>query len=193
MPEMGLTAPLCTASRTSCFVVAVRCRQAGRDPSRASPGARVNYILLQDVSHVEAPLELIGTTFSPFVRRVAVSLNALEIPFDFQPLYVFKEPEKVRAHNPVVRIPTLLWRTAMCWSKATPSWMRSTGWSAPSGPHTGIRQAEAQGDEDDGDCPGLDREGAVGLLRTPIPAVGESASAVDRAQRRLGDRRVGVP
>ena len=53
-------------------------------------------------------LELIGNYLSPFVRRVAVSLNALEIPFELRPLYVFKEPEKVRAHNPVVRIPTLL-------------------------------------------------------------------------------------
>ena len=53
-------------------------------------------------------MELIGNYLSPFVRRVAVSLNALEIPFDFQPLCVFKEPEKVRAHNPVVRIPALL-------------------------------------------------------------------------------------
>ena len=138
-------------------------------------------------------LELIGNYLSPFVRRVAVSLNALEIP-SISSLSVSLRSQRRCARTTLwFASRHCCWRTAMCWSKATPSWMRSTGWSAPSGPHTGIRQAEAQGDEDDGDCPGLDREGAVGLLRTPIPAVGESASAVDRAQRRPGDRRVGVP
>ena len=53
-------------------------------------------------------LKLIGNYLSPFVRRVAVSLNALELPYELEPLFVFKEPEKVRRHNPVVRIPTLL-------------------------------------------------------------------------------------
>ena len=77
-------------------------------------------------------MELIGNYLSPFVRRVAVSLNALEIPFELRPLYVFKEPEKVRAHNPVVRIPTLLLDDgdALVESYA----MRSTGWLAPIGP-----------------------------------------------------------
>jgi glutathione S-transferase len=53
-------------------------------------------------------MKLIGNYLSPFTRRVAVSLNALELPFELQALFVFKEPEQVRAHNPVVRIPTLL-------------------------------------------------------------------------------------
>jgi glutathione S-transferase len=53
-------------------------------------------------------MKLIGNYLSPFVRRVAVSLNALELPFELQALFVFKEPEQVRVHNPVVRIPALL-------------------------------------------------------------------------------------
>jgi len=53
-------------------------------------------------------VKLIGNYLSPYVRRVAVSLNALELPYELQALFVFKEPDKVRAHNPVVRIPTLL-------------------------------------------------------------------------------------
>ena len=53
-------------------------------------------------------MKLIGNYLSPFVRRVAISLNALELPYELQALFVFKEPEQVRAHNPVVRIPALL-------------------------------------------------------------------------------------
>ena len=53
-------------------------------------------------------MKLIGHYLSPFTRRVAVSLNALELPFELQAVFVSKEPEKVRVHNPVVRIPALL-------------------------------------------------------------------------------------
>ena len=77
-------------------------------------------------------MKLIGNYLSPFTRRVAVSLNALELPFELQTLFVFKEPEQVRAHNPVVRIPTL-WTMAMCLSRVMPFWMRSTRWSALNG------------------------------------------------------------
>jgi glutathione S-transferase len=53
-------------------------------------------------------MKLIGNYMSPFVRRVAVSLNALELPFELQVLIVSKEPERVRVYNPVVRIPALV-------------------------------------------------------------------------------------
>ena len=53
-------------------------------------------------------MELIGNYLSPYVRRVAVSLNFLGMPFDLTKLMVFEEPETVRKHNPVVRIPTLV-------------------------------------------------------------------------------------
>lgn len=53
-------------------------------------------------------MRLIGNYLSPYVRRVAVSLNAVGVPFELEHLFVFKEPERVRAHNPLVRIPTLV-------------------------------------------------------------------------------------
>lgn len=53
-------------------------------------------------------MELIGNYLSPYVRRVAVSLRLLDMPFDLNEVFVFASPEAVRAHNPVTRIPTLL-------------------------------------------------------------------------------------
>ena len=52
-------------------------------------------------------MRLIGNYLSPYVRRVAVSLRLLDLPFEFEELYVFKEPDAVRHLNPVVRIPVL--------------------------------------------------------------------------------------
>lgn len=51
---------------------------------------------------------LIGNYLSPYVRRVAVSMNLLGVPFEQEEVYVFKSPELVRRHNPLVRIPTLI-------------------------------------------------------------------------------------
>ena len=53
-------------------------------------------------------MRLIGNFLSPYVRRVAVSLNALGMPFEMEEVLVFKNPEAVRKHNPVARIPTLV-------------------------------------------------------------------------------------
>lgn len=53
-------------------------------------------------------MKLIGNFLSPYVRRVAVSLNLLELPFELEELFVFKKPDVVRRHNPLVRIPVLL-------------------------------------------------------------------------------------
>ena len=53
-------------------------------------------------------MKLIGNFISPFVRRVAVSLNILELPFELENLFVFQNPDAVRRHNPLVRIPVLL-------------------------------------------------------------------------------------
>jgi glutathione S-transferase len=53
-------------------------------------------------------MRLIGNYLSPYVRRVAVSMNVLGVPFELEEVYVFKTPETVRAHNPLVRIPTLI-------------------------------------------------------------------------------------
>jgi len=53
-------------------------------------------------------VKLIGNYLSPYVRRVAISLNALGMPFELEHLSVFESPEQVRKHNPIVRIPTLV-------------------------------------------------------------------------------------
>ena len=53
-------------------------------------------------------MKLIGNYLSPYVRRVAITLNAFEIPFELEPVFIFKSPEKVEPHNPLVRIPTLI-------------------------------------------------------------------------------------
>jgi glutathione S-transferase len=51
---------------------------------------------------------LVGNYLSPYVRRVAVSLNLLDIGFELQDLFVFNSPDTVRELNPVVRIPVLV-------------------------------------------------------------------------------------
>ena len=42
------------------------------------------------------------------MRRAAVSLDAVGIPFDLEELSASKNPEAVKKHNPLVRIPTLI-------------------------------------------------------------------------------------
>lgn len=53
-------------------------------------------------------MKLIGILLSPFVRRVAVSLNVLKLPFELDEVFVFGEPDLVRQYNPLVRIPILV-------------------------------------------------------------------------------------
>lgn len=53
-------------------------------------------------------MKLIGMLDSPFVRRVALSLDALAVPFEHEPVSVFSTFERFRAINPVVKAPTLL-------------------------------------------------------------------------------------
>ena len=53
-------------------------------------------------------LKLIGSYLSPYTRRVAVSLNALDQPYEFEVVSVMTEQHKVQAHNPVIRIPVVL-------------------------------------------------------------------------------------
>ena len=53
-------------------------------------------------------MKLIGNYLSPYTRRVAISLTALDMPFELELLTPFKKPGVVREHNPVVRIPTLV-------------------------------------------------------------------------------------
>jgi glutathione S-transferase len=51
---------------------------------------------------------LIGMFDSPFVRRVAVTLNLLEIPFEHRNWSVGKDFELIRRYNPLGRVPTLV-------------------------------------------------------------------------------------
>jgi glutathione S-transferase len=53
-------------------------------------------------------MRLIGIYLSPYVRRVAVSLSILKLPFELEEVFVFGEPDIVRRHNPLVRIPILV-------------------------------------------------------------------------------------
>ena len=55
-----------------------------------------------------ASMKLIGMLDSPYVRRVAVSLKLMGVPFEHQSLSVFRTFEQFRAINPVVKAPTLV-------------------------------------------------------------------------------------
>jgi glutathione S-transferase len=59
-------------------------------------------------------LSLVGQYDSPFVRRVAVSLTVLELPFERQPLSVFADAGALRALNPLGRVPALLIEDGEC-------------------------------------------------------------------------------
>ena len=51
---------------------------------------------------------LIGMFDSPFVRRVAVSMNLLQIPFEHRSWSVGKDFELIRQFNPLGRVPALV-------------------------------------------------------------------------------------
>lgn len=53
-------------------------------------------------------MRLIGMLDSPYVRRVAISLDALNIPFEHESVSVFQAYERFRNINPVVRAPSLV-------------------------------------------------------------------------------------
>jgi glutathione S-transferase len=51
---------------------------------------------------------LIGQYDSSFVRRVAIAMRLYDLAFEHRPWSVFGDAEKIRAHNPLVRVPTLV-------------------------------------------------------------------------------------
>jgi glutathione S-transferase len=53
-------------------------------------------------------MRLIGMLDSPYVRRVAISLNFMGIPFVHEPVSVFRNYDTFAAINPVVKAPTLV-------------------------------------------------------------------------------------
>jgi glutathione S-transferase len=53
-------------------------------------------------------MRLIGLLDSPYVRRVAISLQLLRLPFEHRPISVFRGFDEFRTINPVVKAPTLV-------------------------------------------------------------------------------------
>jgi len=53
-------------------------------------------------------MRLIGMLDSPYVRRAAIALRLLEIPFEHDPLSVFSTFDQFSRINPVVKAPTLV-------------------------------------------------------------------------------------
>ena len=53
-------------------------------------------------------MQLIGMLDSPYVRRVAISLQLLGLSFEHRSLSVFRTFDQFRAINPVVKAPTLV-------------------------------------------------------------------------------------
>ena len=53
-------------------------------------------------------MRLIGMLDSPYVRRVAISLQLLGLPFEHRSISVFRAFDEFRAINPVVKAPSLV-------------------------------------------------------------------------------------
>ena len=53
-------------------------------------------------------MQLIGMLDSPYVRRVAISLRLLGLPFEHRSISVFRQFDEFAAINPVVKAPSLV-------------------------------------------------------------------------------------
>ena len=53
-------------------------------------------------------MRLIGMLDSPYVRRVAIALESLQVPFAHEAVSVFSTFDKFQGINPVVKAPTLV-------------------------------------------------------------------------------------
>jgi glutathione S-transferase len=53
-------------------------------------------------------MELIGMLDSPYVRRVAIALQLLELPFTHRSISVFRGIPELQPINPVLKVPTLV-------------------------------------------------------------------------------------
>jgi glutathione S-transferase len=53
-------------------------------------------------------MQLIGMLDSPYVRRVAISMKLMGIPYEHRPLSVFRNYDEFRTINPAVKVPTLI-------------------------------------------------------------------------------------
>lgn len=64
-------------------------------------------------------MKLIGMLDSPYVRRVAISLQLLDLPFEHQSLSVFRTFDQFSQINPVVKAPTLVCDDGMVLMEST--------------------------------------------------------------------------
>ena len=53
-------------------------------------------------------MQLIGYMDSPYVRRVGVTAQFLEIPYEHRELSIFRDYDEFRKINPLVKVPTLI-------------------------------------------------------------------------------------
>ena len=53
-------------------------------------------------------MKLIGPWFSPFTRRVGITLNLLRIPYEHVPLHAFNQRSEVKEYNPLGKVPVLV-------------------------------------------------------------------------------------
>src|SRR5678815_1209188 len=85
-------------------------------PQADRRGRRVPHLRARDQLHLplvdgkrlDPPMLLVGQYDSPYVRRVAISLHLLQLPFARNPISVFGDAEAMRAINPLGRIPSLV-------------------------------------------------------------------------------------
>ncbi|AXF20710.1 glutathione S-transferase family protein [Burkholderia pyrrocinia] len=52
-------------------------------------------------------MKLVGPWLSGYTRRVGVTLNLLNIPFEHLPYHAYQQPERVAAFSPMKRVPAL--------------------------------------------------------------------------------------
>jgi glutathione S-transferase len=53
-------------------------------------------------------MQLIGMLDSPYVRRVAIALMRLDLPFEYRPISLFRHVDEFAAANPLIKAPTLV-------------------------------------------------------------------------------------
>src|SRR5690554_2996822 len=56
----------------------------------------------------DAAMILIGQYDSPFVRRVGIALTLYGLPFEHRPWSTFGDADRLRALNPLTRVPTMV-------------------------------------------------------------------------------------
>ena len=56
-------------------------------------------------------IRLVGYLDSPFVRRVAVSAQFLGVPYEHEELSIFRDYDRFRELNPLVKVPTVITET----------------------------------------------------------------------------------